>query len=262
MSLIGAALALLLVFRSNTSYQRLFEARTLWGRAVYLTREVAQGAATSLLFDPEAPDQPQARAAAAQIVRYLTCFAWELNSKLTGVSDGAGTSELSPGDKGDVLRALLPAAEAQWIAQCRSRPLQLLGALRRVLHAQWRAGNLPTHLHRKLEEDVRELDLVVGGCERLFSSPVPPTMSRHLVRCLLLWLVGLPFALVGTMARPAIIVSTFIVSYIYVGIEEVGVQVEQPFEVVPMTALCTIIQSNLEEACARPPVAEPASGVM
>ena len=72
--------------------------------------------------------------------------------------------------------------------------------LRRVLHNQCRNGNLPWHEHRKLEEDLRELDLVVGGCERLFSSPVPPTMSRHSVRCLIIWLFSLPFVLAGTMA--------------------------------------------------------------
>ena len=38
------------------------------------------------------------------------------------------------------------------------------------------------------------------------------------------------------------------VTYIFVGIEEVGVQVEQPFEIVPMTQLCNVIMLNLEEA--------------
>ena len=66
------------------------------------------------------------------------------------------------------------------------------------------AGNLPSHVHRKLDEDVRELALMGGGCERLFSSPVPPTMSRHAVRCLLLWIVALPFVLAGTMAPASV----------------------------------------------------------
>ena len=34
----------------------------------------------------------------------------------------------------------------------------------------------------------------------------------------------------------------------YAGIEEVGVQVEQPFEILPMTQLCNLIMANLEEA--------------
>ena len=44
-----------------------------------------------------------------------------------------------------------------------------------------------------------------------------------------------------------------LIVYIFVGIEEVGVQVEQPFEIVPMTALCNIIMANLQEAISAPP---------
>ena len=40
------------------------------------------------------------------------------------------------------------------------------------------------------------------------------------------------------------------------GIEEVGVQVEQPFEIMPMTQLCNVIMFNLQEAFATPPPAE------
>ena len=106
---------------------------------------------------------------------------------------------------------------------------------------------------RFVDSDVKDLDLVVGGCERLFSSPVPPTMSRHIVRCLLLWLVGLPLLLAGSMNRVAVALWVFVTSYIFVGIEEVGVQVEQPFEIIPMTQLCNVIMANLEEAFEPPP---------
>jgi len=109
-------------------------------------------------------------------------------------------------------------------------------------------------VHRKLEENVSELNLVASSCERLFSSPVPPTMSRHVVRCMVLWLFGLPLVLAGTMAPSAVGFWVFVTSYVFIGIEEVGVQVEQPFEIVPMTQLCRLIMANLEEAfLQRPP---------
>eukprot|EP00967_Tisochrysis_lutea_P086262 scaffold121447_cov23-Tisochrysis_lutea.AAC.3 len=72
-------------------------------------------------------------------------------------------------------------------------------------------------------------------------------MARHIVRCLQLWLIGFPFVLAGTMAPVTIAVWVFVTSYIFVGIDEVGVQVEQPFDIVPMTMICTLIMSNLEE---------------
>ena len=68
--LIGSAIGLLLVFRTNNTYQRLSEARLLWGRAVFLCREIAQNAATALLFDPDVPRPTEAKRAAADTCRY------------------------------------------------------------------------------------------------------------------------------------------------------------------------------------------------
>lgn len=254
MSFIGSALGLLLVFRTNNTYLRLSEARLLWGRAVLHVREIAQGLATALLHDDYIPEKESAHTAMARSCRLLTAWGWELNAKLTGMADGNGfTRDLAPGERADVLHALLPMDEAEWISNQRSRPLTLLGALRRECQAQFRAGNLERHTHRRIEEDIRALDQVVGGCERLFSSPLPPTMSRHVIRCLALWLLGLPFVLVGTMAPLTIAIWVFVTSYIFVGIEEVGVQVEQPFEIVPMTRICNVIMLNIEEAISHPP---------
>mmetsp|Transcript_26650 Transcript_26650/g.79496 ORF Transcript_26650/g.79496 Transcript_26650/m.79496 type:complete len:436 (-) Transcript_26650:310-1617(-) len=239
----GSAIGLLLVFRVNNLYGRVAEARLLWGRAVFLCRQAAQTVATALLFDRSLPAEraPASHAAASKVCRYLAAFPWELNAKLTGKGDGVGkTRGLRPGEDTDILRVLLPAEEVDFIGQARSRPLLLLGAMRRQLHAQLRVGTLHPMVYRKLEEDLKELDLVVGGCERVFSSPVPPTMSRHVIRCMLLWLLGLPAVLAGSMSPAHISLWVFLVSYIFVGIEEVGVQVEQPFEITPMTRLCNV----------------------
>jgi predicted membrane chloride channel (bestrophin family) len=94
-------------------------------------------------------------------------------------------------------------------------------------------------------------DRIVGSCERLFSSPLPPTMSRHVVRCLQLWLLGFPFVLAGTMAPLTAALWVFATAYSLVGIDEVGVQVEQPFDILPMNKLCMIAMSNLEETFVR-----------
>jgi hypothetical protein len=142
------------------------------------------------------------------------------------------------GQDTEVLDLLLPPGEAQWFATFRSRPLVLLGACRRVLHAQYRAGTLDRVVYRKLDEvriyhpwarttsgpsprlwavmtwqDLKELDLVIGGCERLFSSPAPPTMARHAVRSMFLWLLGLPLVLAGSMAPAACAMWVFFVAY-------------------------------------------------
>ena len=139
------------------------------------------------------------------------------NAKLTGPTSIRATMLYSD----DVLKELLPEEEAAWLGDARSRPIQLIGMMRRTLNAESRAGRLTRQTHYKLEEDVRELGLVVGGCERLFSSPVPPTMSRHVVRCMMLWFLALPLVLAGTMAPLSIALWVGATCYIFVGIEEV-----------------------------------------
>jgi len=257
LTMMGSAIGLVLVFRVNNLYGRLMEARGLWGRAVFLARQAAQSVATCLLFDETLPEekQPAAHEAAAQVCRYLAACAWELRSKLTGKAESPGrTRDLLVGEDTEVLDALLTPAEAKWFATFRSRPLVLLGACRRVLHGQYRAGTLDRVMYRKLDEDLKEMDLVVGGCERLFSSPAPPTMARHGVRSMFLWLLALPLVLAGSVAPATCAMWLFLVSYVFVGVEEVGSQVEQPFEITPMTRICTVIMLNIEEAIAIPPV--------
>ena len=244
MSLMGTALGLLLVFRTNNSYLRLAEARTLWSAALVGIREIGQGVATALLWDKDRCQSVAARDGAARICRYLAAISWETRARLMGGEVAESTA---------VLEVLLPPEEVEFIAAQRIRPLQLLSALRRELHDQWALGHLPAHLHRKLEEDVREIDKIIGSFERLFSSPLPPTMSRHIVRCLQIWLLGFPFVLAGTMAPVAVALWVFATSYALVGIDEVGVQVEQPFDILPMRKLCTIVVFNLEESFVRLP---------
>ena len=43
------------------------------------------------------------------------------------------------------------------------------------------------------------------------------------------------------MAPGTVAMSAFATAYVYVGIEELGVQVEQPFELIPMTRICAIV---------------------
>ena len=136
----GSAIGLLLVFRSNNTYQRLAEARLLWGRAIYLCREIAQSTATALFFDEDIPRKADARKAATDVCRYLAAWCWELNAKLTGPPTIRGSALYSD----DIIRVLLNEEEADWLSQQRSRPLQILGSLRRVLHRQFRAGNTET----------------------------------------------------------------------------------------------------------------------
>lgn len=230
LSLQGTAIGLLLVFRTNNAYLRLAEAREQWGKLLMLVREVSTKVSVSLPYD-----------VVAEVCRYLCAFTWSLRDKLR---DGEV--------RDDILNTLLGPEEARWVTSQRSRPLAILSRLRRLVYAEYSSGALDAQLFYFLEVDIKEMDTVVESCERLFSSPIPPNMARHGMRSLTLWLCALPVVLTSSMPPVLVGLWTAITSYIYLGVDELGAQVEQPFAIMPLWQLCHLAQLNVEESLSTP----------
>merc|ERR1712071_111283 len=84
------------------------------------------------------------------------------------------------------------------------------------------------------------------GCQRLLASPIPPTYSRHLSRALCIWLLILPFGLVGSgLHMFAVTASTAFVSYTIIGIDEIGMEIENPFPLLPLQQLAAAVQQDV-----------------
>lgn len=232
--LMGGAIGLILAFRNDAAYKRLAEARALFGRIITLGRELTTGA---VLYFKTNKDDTEPSEAAYHLCRYMAIFGWVFKARLR---DGE--------DAGDVVRAVLPEKEAAWLLSQRSPAVSLIGRMRKLCWHQLEAGNIPDSLHYKLDSNLRELYSVCGGCERLFTSPIPPTMTRHVVRSLALWLLAMPLGLIGSMPSLAIVGFSFAVSYVFLGIEELGIQVEQPFDILPLWQMCHLATRNVEEA--------------
>src|SRR5262245_28944637 len=87
-SLVGLALGLLLVFRTNASYDRYWEGRRLWGGIVNETRNLIRGASVHLAADP---------ALLQTLTRWTAVFPWAVMSTLRGETDmGPALEELGP----------------------------------------------------------------------------------------------------------------------------------------------------------------------
>jgi len=261
LSLQGSAIGLLLVFHTNSAYRRLEEARKLMSKLVFLSQEAstkimaavawgdsAHGGGGSSISEGSRGDGGSratvpglSAATAAALCRYLVAFVWTLRDEYR---DGD--------DRRDILELLLPTAEVAWVTAQRSRSSAVLSLLRRAVRHEGVAERLSATEYLLLEGDVASLGAVASNCERLFTSPIPPTMSRHNTRSLTLWLLALPVVLAGTM--PPIINAAWsaTTAFIFVGIDELGVQVEQPFRIMPLWELCLLAQANVEESLSVP----------
>lgn len=85
--------------------------------------------------------------------------------------------------------------------------------------------------HRFFVNKLSSLIDILGACERILLTPVPPSYSRHTSRFISLYMFSLPFVLAPSihLYTPFII---GLISWAFAGIEEIGHMIEDPFNVV------------------------------
>ncbi len=202
---VGTALGLLLVFRTNQSYDRWWEGRKLWGAMVNTCRNLARTTSVHLAGQPERLRQvlalTQSFPSAAMCV--LRHKAW-------------APSGLEPED-------------VDAVTSHNHAPTAICQRLTFHLDQERKAGRLSDIVFTSLDHDTHQLVDIIGGCERIHKTPLPFAYVVHLRRALVLYCATLPFPLVGIFGWATVPV-VFGVSYIMLGIEEIGVEIEDPFE--------------------------------
>ena len=225
---LAGPLGLLLAFRVNSVVSRFHEARTVWEMMIFASRNLASTFAAT-----EEDEMPTA--ARALCCRLLVAYGWA--AKAAPRYEEAGLE--------DVLHALLPKAEAQKAAAARKPALAILDAIRRETQPR----PLKSHVARAVHSSTTELNRLYARQERLLSTPLSPTYMRHAQRGLLLWLSMLPCGLLsaGCSSAGKLLLVVLATAYIMLGIEEIGAQSEQPFDVLPLHQLATVLTRDVVE---------------
>lgn len=225
--LIGFALSLLLVFRTNSSYDRFWEGRRQWGNIVNDARNLARGASVYLAGEP---------LILARLLRWLTKLPYAMMGSLRGAP-----SELAAVD--------LPTEEVQRVQSQTNVPLAISRKLSQELANAEGEGALTDVSRALLEGLVRSLIDSFGACERIHKTPLPFAYVVHLRRALIAYCYSLPLALVERFNWGTVVVVGMI-SFIMLGIEEIGVQIEDPFgeddNDLPLERICGVIHNDVE----------------
>ena len=226
-----------LISTQNASLARLAEARALAGRVGTTCREIA-GLLVAYV-DEDRSTAPLVQLAA----RHLCAVPWGIKRVVRGGADAARFAEL--------LGALLPAAEVGPLLAAPLPPLASVGRLRAIVQHVHGAGRLDRAAHRTIEGRLGALNDVVGACERLAQSPVPPAYTRHTSRMLLIFLVLVPVGLMDLRLKVQYVASsTLFITYLVVGIEEVGIELEAPFTWCPLQELAARAMADVvDEVC-------------
>lgn len=218
------ALSLLLVFRTNSSYARWWEARKIWGGIINRSRDlVRQGESW---FDHE-----QDKELLELLRRWTITYSRALQTHLR--------------EDGDIIKeveGILTPVEAVQLARSPHRPNFTL----EVLSAAITAADVADMARLRMDENLTFFEDTLGKCERILKSPIPLSWTRHTSRFLVIWLTFMPFTLWNACGWGIVPVST-IIAFLLLGIEEIGVQIEEPFGILPLEAMCATIEKNLRE---------------
>lgn len=209
------AVSLLLVFRTNQSYDRWWEARKVWGGILNRVRDITT---QCVVFIPE-----QHQGLRQACGRWTIAFTRALHAHL---QDGVEVREH--------LSGVLSASELELLCGSQHRVVRALALLAEVV----RQAPLNPIQQQMMMANVQFFYDALGMCERIYRTPIPLTYSRHTARFLVIWLLTLPFAL-WVPFKWATIPICLLVGMLLLGIDEIGVQIEEPFGVLPLDAICT-----------------------
>ena len=229
-SLLGGALSLLLVFRTNSAYNRFWEARRIWESLLNRSRELAR----FIFLYSEDAGAPRV----SLLVSLLCAFPRELRTHLVGEAKEEGADARRETVKGNEvghpaprvgsharLAPPLPRSIAERIDASGNRPLYVCKWLASEMKKIPESLTFTSRERMLAMQSVNQLSSYVGACERLLQTPVPLNYARHTSRFLTLWCLTLPISLIDTMGLLVVPVTAFVTWSLF-GIQEIGLFIE------------------------------------
>jgi putative membrane protein len=231
-------LGLLLVFRTNTAYDRYWEGRKCWGTMIVSVRNLARQISVAIAEEHNASGESQDRADKIAALNLLVAFAIATKFHLRQEPIGAELKDFLSPDQYVKLQTMNnpPLEVAFWIGDY----LQLQHSRDRVNIHQL------TAMHKLLDSLVEAL----SGCERILKTPMPLAYAIHLKQLLLLYCLSLPFQMVrdlGWWTAPVVV----LISFTLFGIEAIGIEIENPFgrdqNDLPLDSICETMSRNIRD---------------
>jgi putative membrane protein len=226
-------LGLLLVFRTNTAYERFWEGRKLWGSLVNNSRNLSR-----LIWVSIRELEPEDRLQKINALRLIVAFAVATKLHLRNEPASIELEGLMSSERFYKLKTMNhPALEiAFWIGD--------------YLQEQTKRENLNIYQLPIIQQLINNLVDNLGGCERILKTPIPLAYSIHLNQLLFLYCLLLPFQLVDKLGWwTGLIVA--LVSFTLFGIEAIGIEIENPFGYdandLPLDAICKTMKRNIED---------------
>lgn len=225
-SLIGFVLSLLLVFRTNTAYDRWWEGRKKWGEMVNNTRNLATKIAV-MIDDKPTRDY---------FARMISNYAYAVKEHLR---EGVKFEELD-----------LTNEERITLENANHMPNIIDKWLYAKLYNLKQEGTISEQDFIVLDINLKAFADIAGACERIRNTPIPYSYSIFLKKFIFIYVTTIPLALVGDFGYYSSIIAVFIF-YVLVSMEILAEEIEDPFGLddndLPTDDLSAKIKMNVEE---------------
>ncbi|PKF76052.1 bestrophin family protein [Chryseobacterium sp. PMSZPI] len=231
LTLFGFVLALFLGFRNNASYDRFWEGRKLWGALLNTARSLTRQALTLKNIN-------ETNVSVSEFIELLGAFIFALKHQLRGT------------DAYEDLKNKLTEDQLRIVIASKYKPAVIMRLLAEWVQQAKAKGCIDSIQQARFDENFDKLSDIVGGCERIVSTPIPYSYRVLLHRTVYIYCFLLPFGLVDSLRWFTPLIVVF-VAYTFVAFEAIADEIEEPFGTeandLALNSMCVMINETIHE---------------
>jgi putative membrane protein len=229
-AMVGFVLSMLLVFRTNTAYDRWWEGRKAWGGFVNSSRNLA------IKLSAIIKDADDRNTLKILIQNFISSSKSHLRSEVT-------ENDLIASDKYSVDEIL----EAKHV------PNYLMKKLVFELNGHLESGKMSSTQMLMINSEIQSFSDNLGACERIKKTPIPYSYSIFLKKIIFIYIASMPFGFAMEFGYWSIFIVSMLF-YIFASIELIAEEIEDPFgnddNDLPTDQISEVIKQNLDEIMA------------
>lgn len=223
-SMLGFVISLLLVFRTNTAYDRWWEGRKQWGSLVNNSRNLAMKI-SAMIRDKEDRNFYK---------KIIPTYAFVLEKHLKDE---------------DVAKELFEDVDLE-LDHHRHKPNRIALALITHTYRMYETQKITGDQLIVLNAEIQSFTDICGACERIKNTPIPFSYSTFLKKFIFMYVMTLPFGYVFQLGYYVVPVVIF-VFYVLASLELIAEEIEDPFgndaNDLPTEEIANKIKKHVEE---------------
>ncbi len=226
-SILGFVLSMLLVFRTNSAYDRWWEGRKIWGSIVNNSRNLSLKLSAILTNEKDR----------AEIKNLIVNYVYSAKNHLRDQylqEEFVQTEQINMAEFGDA----------------KHRPNLIAKSLYAKINSLQQNKIITAEHLLILNNELSSFTDNIGACERIKNTPIPYSYNIFLKKMIFLYIMSLPVFFAGEFSYTTVSI-TIIVLYVFASIELIAEEIEDPFgqddNDLPLDDICGRIKNNLND---------------